>query len=131
MKVLIVDDDKEIIELTKNTFMAGMGDVADVAYDGEEALNKMKDDHYDLVVLAVLIPGASGMEVMENMMHDEKLKNIPVLLMSVLPLYSESFHNSLNTFEELSLVKDLLEKPFSSNDLMSKVEHIIHTSIAD
>ena len=125
MHILIIDDDKEIIELTKNTLSAGMNCEVDSVYDGQEALKQMKRlVLYDLIILAVLIPKLSGIDVCKAMVHDEKLKKIPVLLMSVLPLYSKSFRKSLKKFDELSVVKGILEKPFSSNELMIKIKTI-------
>jgi len=62
------------------------------------------------------------------MLQDEMLKAIPVLLTSVLPVESDAFQKSLKKFDELSMVKGVLEKPFSTNDLMIKVKTIMRKS---
>jgi len=65
------------------------------------------------------------MEVCQAMIEDQKLKMIPILLVSILPLNSDDFQKSLNKFAELAMVRDVLEKPFSNEDLLIKVRKII------
>ena len=123
--VLVVDDDKEIVEKIKITLMVNLHWDVDVAHDGKEALQKLKENtEYDLLIIAILIPKLSGIEVCESMVHDEKLKKIPVLLISVLPLYSDTFRASMKKFDELSVVKGVLEKPFPVADLLINVKAI-------
>jgi len=126
MRILIVDDDQAITEQIKSTLSSAMDCEIDIAYDGKAALEKLKrDGPFDLLILAILIPRLSGTEVCQAMIYDEKLKHIPVLLVSVLPLYSDAFRKSLEKFDELSVVKALLEKPFSREDLLTKVKAIV------
>ncbi len=123
MKILVVDDDKEIIEIVKTTLTTDPSYEIGIAYDGEEALEQLKRNlSYDLLILDILIPKLSGIEVCQFLVQNEKLKKIPVLLISDLPIYSDVFRESCEKFDELSVVKGLLEKPFSINDLLIKVK---------
>lgn len=123
--ILVVDDDKEIVDKVKIALTVNLKWDVDIAYDGKEALKKLKEgEEYDLLIIAVLIPKLSGIEVCESMVHDEKLKKIPVLLISVLPLYSDTFRASMEKFDELSVVKGVLEKPFLVADLMVNAKAI-------
>lgn len=125
-KILIIDDDQEIVRQAKDTLTINLDCTVDAAYNGKEGLDKMKEDGpYDLIILAVLIPKLNGIEVCEYIMKNDGLRKIPVLLTSVLPLTSETFQRALHKFEELSIVKDILEKPFGDKDLIEKVEAII------
>ena len=93
---------------------------------GECFLEMMKKNgHYDLLILDIMMPKISGLDVCDLMIKDEKLKNIPVLLISALPIASTSFQESLEKFKELKLIKDVLEKPFEIDNLVNKVKAII------
>lgn len=124
--ILVVDDEQEVTEQIKHALASSFNCAVDIAYNGKEALDKMeKEDHYDLLILDILVPKLNGIEVCEFMIQDQKLKQIPTLLISILPLNSDDFQKSLVKFEEFAVVKDVLEKPFSDGDLLAKVEKII------
>jgi len=126
MKILIVDNDSNTLELLKSSLLSKTSHEVDVVIGGGEALKTMKENGpYNLIILDIMMPKISGLDVCDLMMKDEKLKNIPVLLISALPIASLSFQESLEKFKELKLVKDVLEKPFEINDLTNKVKAII------
>lgn len=124
-RILVVDDEQEVTEQIKRTLSGNFDCVVDVAYNGKESLDKMEEGRYDLLILDMLVPKLNGMEVCQAMIEDQKLKMIPILLVSILPLNSDDFQKSLNKFEELAMVRDVLEKPFSNEDLLIKVGKII------
>lgn len=122
MKILVVDNDEDTVEIIKLALTLKGGYEVDVAYGGKEALEKMKVyELYGLLVLDIMMPELSGIDVCRLMVQDEKLKRIPVLIVSALPVSSKSFQESLEKFNELQVVKDILEKPFSLDDLLGKV----------
>ncbi len=124
MKALIVDNDINTVETLKAA-VAGAVHQADVAYSGKEALEKMKDgNRYDLLLLDIMMPGVSGIDVCRLMTQDERLRVIPVLLVSALPIASKAFQESMGEFDELGVVKDVLEKPFEIDDLLLKVRAV-------
>ncbi len=123
--ILVVDDEQEVTEQIKHALSGNFDCVVDVAYNGKEALDKMEEGRYDILILDMLVPKLNGMEVCQAMIKDQKLKMIPILLVSILPLNSDDFQKSLNKFEELAMVRDVLEKPFSNEDLLIKVRKII------
>ncbi len=124
--ILVVDDEQETTEQVKRILAGNFDCAVDIAYNGKEALDKLREEeHYDLLVLDILVPKLNGIEVCEFMIHDQKLKQIPTLLISILPLNSDDFQKSLVKFEEFEVVKDVLEKPFSDEDLLIKVGKII------
>ena len=61
-KILVVDDEKLIVKGIKFSLMQDDMDV-DCAYDGEEALNMIRENNYDVVLLDVMLPVLSGFEV--------------------------------------------------------------------
>ena len=61
-KILVVDDEKLIVKGISFSLQAD-GMEVDAAYDGEEALRKIKEKNYDMVLLDVMLPKMSGMDV--------------------------------------------------------------------
>lgn len=124
MKILIVDNDKNTVKTMLAAFATEPTWEVDTAYGGEEALQKMRAGAYDLIMLDIMMPKVSGIDVCRAMMADEKLKNIFVVLVSALPVASRSFQDSMENFSELKVVKGVLEKPFDIDDLLSKVKSL-------
>ncbi len=77
-KVLLVDDDRDMMALTANWFKKAGHEVS-MAASGEEAIEMLKADKADLVVLDYAMPGMDGPATFKAMKEDEGLKNIPVL----------------------------------------------------
>ena len=61
-KILVVDDEKLIVKGISFSLQAD-GMEVDAAYDGEEALGKIREKNYDMVLLDVMLPKMSGMDV--------------------------------------------------------------------
>ena len=127
-KILVVDNDVSTVKTFQAALSIEANYVIDIAYSGEECLKKMKSIHQDLLILDVMMPKISGIDVCRLMTKDKKLKKIPVLLVSALPLSSRTFRDSIEKFQELSVVKDILEKPFPISDLIKKCEEILGDS---
>ena len=64
-KVLVVDDEKLIVKGIKFSLEQDEMQV-DCAYDGEEALEKAKENQYDIILLDVMLPGLTGFEVCQD-----------------------------------------------------------------
>ena len=127
--ILIIEDEQDVVQQIKMALYTHFDCTVDVAYNGKEGLDKLKEGEvYDLVILALLIPALNGIEVCQAMLEDDRLKGIPVLLISVLPLSSEAFQRSRQKFKELVLVREVLEKPFSNTALLKKVQTILSIS---
>lgn len=129
LHILVVDDDQEVVEQVRNTLSFQLSCEVNIAYNGKEAVNKMEENSaYDLLILAILIPKLNGIEVCQEMIKRVELKTIPVLLISILPVTSDAFQKSLQKFDEFAVVKNILEKPFSDENLLTKVNAIINKS---
>jgi CheY-like chemotaxis protein len=127
VNILVVDNDKSTVETLKATIADNTNYHVDVAYGGQECLDIMKqrEKPYDLLILDIMMPKVSGIDVCAAMSKDEKLKKVPVLLASALPVASKTFLESLGSYEELRIAKDVLEKPFFVNELMNKIEDVL------
>lgn len=80
-KILLVDDDKEIVETLKARLIKEGYEVS-TAYDGEEALVKIKEDNPDVVLLDLMLPKLNGFEVLKEIRQRFKDKWRPVIIIS-------------------------------------------------
>ena len=125
MKILIIDDDISANTTLKALLMSQEGYEIDTAYSGKEGLAKMATEpNYDLVILDVMMPDFSGIDVCKEMSKNDKIKNIPILLASALPITSKELGELLNEFKSLSNIKGALEKPFVLEDLLVEIKKI-------
>lgn len=126
MKILIIDNDVSTVTTLKALILSQSQFTIETALSGAAGLEKMSaDPSYDLVLLDIMMPEISGMDVCKKMTADWKLRDIPVLLMSsALPIPPEEFKNSLEKFSSLSVVKGVIEKPFVINDLLAKINEV-------
>jgi CheY-like chemotaxis protein len=131
MKILIVDNDPSTVT-TLQALLANEGSFQiEVAYSGEEGLAKMTaNPNYDVVLLDIMMPQISGMDVCKTMILNPRLQKIPVLLMSsALPIPPEDFHESMEKSNELSVIKGVLEKPFTTNDLLAQIYKVARPAL--
>lgn len=126
MNILVVDNDENTVEVFKAALSKNNNYKIDTAFNGKEALNIMRiNSSYDLLILDIMMPDVSGIDVCESMCLNEELKNIPVILVSALPVASKTFQESLGKLNELRVIKDVLEKPFKIDDLLAKTKAIL------
>jgi len=80
-KILIVEDEEILLDLLRKKLI-NQGYSVVVARDGGEGLRIMREEKPDLVLLDIIMPKLGGFEVMEEMQKDNKLKNIPIIIVS-------------------------------------------------
>lgn len=127
MRILIIDDDISAATTLKALLMSQESFEIDVVYAGREGLDKMiANPPYDLLILDIMMPDFSGIEVCRAMSVNEKLKQIPVLLASALPITSKELSDLMEEFKALNVVKGVLEKPFVIEDLLAEIRRIVN-----
>lgn len=122
MKILIIDDDISAATTLKALLMSQVDYEIDTAFGGKEGLEKMNTAPYDLLILDIMMPDFSGIDVCRAMAKNEKIKNIPVLLASALPIASKELEELLNEFRAQVTIKGALEKPFVLEDLLAAIK---------
>jgi len=113
--VLVVDDDPAILRLNKLE-LSGQGFSVLTAEDGEEALAIAEQHRPDIVVLDILMPNISGLEVMRRL---RERTNIPVVLLSA-KNYDEDIVSGLEMGAD-----DYLVKPFNPEELTARVRAVL------
>jgi CheY-like chemotaxis protein len=121
IKILVVDDEFEIIELIKRILKSRYGDSITVesACNGFDAGAKAEEHQPNLIIIDIRLPGIDGFEVCSSVKSRENLSNTKILAIS---------GNSMPTFREKALksgADDFLLKPFNKNELIEKIEKLM------
>lgn len=113
-KVMVVDDSEANIDILVDT-LARDYDVS-VALNGEDALQDVAEDHPDLILLDIMMPGMDGYEVCQKLKADEETYNIPVIFLS-------SLQETEDKVRGLSFgAVDYITKPFDVNEVLARVQ---------
>lgn len=118
-KILVVDDEQSIVTLLKYNLETA-DYLVEVAYDGEEALQKLNAVQPDLVVLDVMLPKLDGIEVCKTIRSDRNL--VPILMLTA---KDDEFDRVLGL--ELG-ADDYMTKPFSPREVVAHVKAILRRS---
>ena len=117
--ILLVEDEENLQEALKlNLELEGY--LISSAYNGAEALKAVQQEHFDLIILDIMLPEIDGISVLENIRRTGNL--IPVLILS-------AKNNSADRV--LGLKKgadDYLNKPFNLEELLLRVQNLIKKS---
>lgn len=114
IKILIVDDNAENVRLvdkilTKHQYQTGL------AYSGPEAIELLKQDSYDLILLDIMMPELSGYETCEKIKAGNHNNNIPII-----------FLTALNESKDITKAfgvgaVDFVHKPFNAAELLARI----------
>lgn len=115
-QILIVDDQQGIRVLLSTVFMNG-GYTVKTAQNGQEALERMREFPFDLIILDNHIPILSGEEVLQQM-KAEQIK-IPVVLIS------GEIKEAKRDFKKNELIVDIVSKPFNIMEFQKMVGAIL------
>src|SRR3989344_60230 len=80
-KILIVEDDPFIVDIYASQ-LKGQGYAVDIANNGEMALEKIKNNYPDVLLLDLILPKMDGWEVLKNLRHDPRTKELKGIVIS-------------------------------------------------
>ena len=113
--ILVVDDDKEIVKAIE-IYLGKENYKIYKAYDGEQALEQIKNNNINLVILDIMMPNKDGLETLQEL---RKSKNIPVIMLSAKSEDVDKI-NGLNIGAD-----DYVTKPFNPVELIARVNALI------
>ncbi|RLB58833.1 MAG: two-component system response regulator [Deltaproteobacteria bacterium] len=117
-KILVADDDLEIQKMVRAA-LTTIGARLITAADGNDALDKLRREKPDLLILDVMMPGKSGWEVMRELRQDEALKGTRVLMLTAIG------QNVNEATSPLIGADDYLDKPFNFDELAERVRSLL------
>ncbi|MCR4735869.1 MAG: response regulator [Treponema sp.] len=118
--ILVVDDSHTTRHIEQIILEAENYNVA-TAIDGIDALEKMKQHKFDLVVTDVKMPRMDGFVLLHNIRHKEELKNIPVIIVS-----SVFESDTLEKAQNLGAQGYIVKSDFERESLAAKVKELLH-----
>ncbi|MFK7769653.1 MAG: PleD family two-component system response regulator [Mariniblastus sp.] len=115
--ILIVDDDREVVESIRTTLMAE-GFIVSIATDGNQAIAYTESKHPDLVILDMMMPRRSGFLVLERLRQYSDTP-IPVIMITG----NEGARH--REYAEMLGVSDYINKPFTMERLLKSVNNLL------
>lgn len=113
--VLVVDDERNIVQLAR-LYLSSEGYAVEAAYNGVEALEKVKSRHPDLVVLDLMMPEMDGWEVCRRL---RKESDIPIIILT-------ARSDDVDKIIGLELgADDYVTKPFNPRELVARVKAVL------
>lgn len=117
-EILVVEDDEEICMLLEE-YLADHGFQVRCVHDGTSGIRRFERGSFDLILLDVMLPGVSGLEVLDRI---RRTSQVPVVLLTALG-------------EEADRVKgldrgadDYMVKPFSPRELLARIQSLLRRS---
>ena len=115
ISILIIEDEVGISNIERK-YLEKEGYLVDQSFNGEDALIKIKENRYDLILLDLMLPGVSGEEIMEYIRTNSET---PVIMVTA-------------KVEEEQIVKglkigadDYISKPFSPKEMVQRVKTVL------
>lgn len=118
LSILIVEDSQEMVTLLKMCLKV-LGFKIDVAFDGAQAYQMVKENTPDLIISDIMMPGTDGVAFRNNLLKNEQYRFIPFIFLTAKDSLDERVAG-LKMF-----VDDYISKPFEIPELVARVESII------
>ena len=121
MKILIIDDNGDILSLLK-VLINSIGQDVDVANNGKEGLDMIRNNEYDLILLDITMPEFSGFYVVDKLAETNELEKNRILFFTAASVTDAE----LEKWYKLG-VKGCLRKPVDANTLFETINEVRHT----
>jgi phosphate regulon transcriptional regulator PhoB len=116
--ILAVDDEKDILELVSYNLKNDGFDI-EISMNGEDALQLIRNNKYDLVILDLMLPGIQGIELCKMLKAADETASIPIIMLTA---KSEELDKVLGL--EMG-ADDYITKPFSPRELVARVKAVL------
>ncbi|AZV77791.1 response regulator [Parasedimentitalea marina] len=115
--VVLVEDEPNIIEAIR-FLLTREGWTVEAHADGSDAVEVIKAANPDLVILDLMLPGKSGMEIIKDLRDEEALRNLPVLMLTARGQARD------RDMAEKAGVSRFMTKPFSNTEVLAAVRDL-------
>nr|WP_288811770.1 response regulator transcription factor [uncultured Sphingobacterium sp.] len=122
MKVLVIEDEAELREIVKDSLVKE-GYIIETAYDFRSALDKVSVYNYDCILLDIMLPGGSGLEVLDLLKKEGKSDNVIIISAK------DSLDDKLRGLELGA--DDYLTKPFHIAELNARIKAVLRRKQQD
>jgi CheY-like chemotaxis protein len=126
IRILLVDDDPDFIEIHR-TILESSGFAVDAAYSSHEALSKLREAKYDLLILDLMMEEKdSGFAIAYAVREDAELAHLPILMLTSAE-EKTGFSFQFSKDKEWMKVDDYAAKPLRPAELIHKVATLVKT----
>ncbi len=124
VKIAVVEDDKDILQLLEYNIRASGFEVV-TSRDGFEALDVIRQNLPDLIILDLMLPNLDGFDVCKELKRDPETKHIPILMLT-------ARGEEVDRIVGLELgADDYVVKPFSPRELVLRIRAILRRSVSE
>ena len=117
-RILVVDDQREILDVT-SLVLQSAGYSTETASSGDEALDRVTSEPFDLVLLDINMPGMDGWETLRLLRADDQLEQLVVLMFSVKGEVSDKVHSLQEG------ASGFISKPYEVDDLVERIDRAL------
>lgn len=121
-RILIVEDEPNIVE-SLNFILRRAGFEVDTVTDGAEALDRVRRQVFDVLVLDIMLPGMNGLDVLKAIRSDQALSALPVMVLT-----AKGQVNDRRIAEAIG-ASDFITKPFSNADVVERICRLAESSV--
>ncbi len=118
-KILLIEDDSFLSNIYALK-LKEKGFEIDVAFSGEEAIEKIEKNKPDIILLDIILPRMSGWDFLQKIRKNEKFDSIKVIVLSNLDGEEE-----IKKGDKLGVIKHLVKAYYTPNDLAKEIEGIL------
>lgn len=118
--ILLVEDDAVINQIVTEFLKEHNHSVVSI-FDGQKALEAFEEDKFDLILLDIMIPGVSGLDVLKKI---RQTSEVPIIMLTAM----DDEYTQLISFNHT--ISDYVVKPFSPLILMKRIENVLRQTQA-
>ncbi len=120
-KVLVIDDEEDVVTYL-STLLEDNGYTVLTAYDGEEALQKVRSEKPDAVTLDITMPEKSGVKFYREVKESEEYKDIPVIIVTGVSDYFERF---ITSRKQVPPPEGYIQKPVDKQGMLDTLKKVL------
>ena len=117
-RILVVEDDRDIADLIRH-YLTRAGHAVEVLASGSETVLRVREQPPDVLVLDLMLPGMSGIEVCRTLRADPETARLPIIMVTARAQESD------RVFGLESGADDYVTKPFSTRELVARVAALL------
>ncbi|MBA4392903.1 MAG: response regulator [Desulfobacca sp.] len=122
-KILVIDDEPDFTAIVQG-YLEREGFQVEVAYNGEEGLEKIRSNPPDAIVLDVMMPEKDGYTVCKELKKDDQTRDIPVILLTAVASHVSS--TRYTHYDGMSTeADDYLSKPASAEEITKSLKRLL------
>ena len=119
--LILIADDEEDIKIILKMYLENEGFDVATAYDGLDAMNRIKDRRPDVILMGIMMPVLDGIEVTKRLKADEETRDIPIVILTA-AAQSSMAEKAINVG-----AADYIAKPFNPDNVRDVIRRILAT----